>query len=268
MTAKRPIGVSPPGAPTVTGKLRSTLPPSSSSAFRSETSMTIEVLVHPACSRLGSSRIQPSWPLASIGVLTPAQWPDCLTTPNTVGEPNSVRLPRRATSSPPPGSVRIATRWPRRTQITGYASCGVWRPSQAFACGGSADGAASTDPEPAFAARAARVRGPGGRRRRRGLSGAGTLIVTVGGSADVPQPAATTPATTIDASAERRDPTPCKVEGGRRQPGVSPSRARSSGPIWPIRVWPVRPTVRSSSASSARSTETTPASPPSASPHR
>ncbi len=217
--------------------------------------MTIEVLVHPACSRLGSSRIQPSWPLASIGVLTPAQWPDCLTTPNTVGEPNSVRLRRRATSSPPPGSVRIATRWPRRTQITGYASCGVWRPSQAFACGGSADGAASTDAAPAFAAR--RCAGSAALVAvgvAAAWGGAGTLTVTVGGSADEPQPAATAPATTIAASAERRDPSPCKVEGGRRQPGVSPSWARSSGPIWAIRVWPLRPTVRSSSASSARST--------------
>ena len=110
MTAKRPSGVSLPGAPTVTANRRSTLSPSRSSALRSETSTTIEVRVQPACSRFGSRRTQPSWPLASNGVLTPAHLPSCLTTPQTVGEPNSVRLPARVTSSPPPGFVRISIR--------------------------------------------------------------------------------------------------------------------------------------------------------------
>jgi hypothetical protein len=119
VTAKRPVGVSAPGIPTVTTNERVTRSAVRSSARRWERSTTIERFVHPESSLLASSRTQPSWPLGRYGVLTPAQSPERRTTPNTVGEPNSVFRPTRSATVPPPGSVRTSTSLPARTQTTG-----------------------------------------------------------------------------------------------------------------------------------------------------
>ena len=166
--------------------------------------MTIEVRVQPGVQplrrRAGSSRAG-RWRASACSPRPIAR--DCLTTPKTLGEPNSVRLRGAGDQlaaaglcahldpmAPPNPDHRV--RVVRRLEA---------EPGLRLRRLGGRSGVDGGR---------ARVRGAALRRGPRARvavgvaaaagAGAGTPIVTVGGSDDEPQPAATTPPTTIDAA--------------------------------------------------------------------